>query len=156
MATPQRRPDGAQRIGHVPMAVRRCPGEWPRFNGGQTGPRQPGTPPRRPNETKETTTPHGGQKSPGDGACPHGGNTGPKGPATPQRRPYGVQGTGNAPTAAKPNPDNRPRPTAARGTQRIGNASTAAIRGPGDRLGPHGGHTRPKGPATPPRLQYGA
>jgi len=53
------------------------------------------------------------------------------------RRPHGGQGRGYTPTAA----------TRGLGTR---NAQMAATYGPGDSPRPHGGHTGPRGPTTPP------
>jgi len=135
-----------------PLAATQKQGDWPRPQGGHTGPRGRETFPLRPPGAQGIghapmastwaqgtgLVPTTRTRGPGDQPRPHGGLTKPRGLGTPLRRPHGAQGTGHAPTAA----------TQAQG---IGYAPTVATRGPGDHPRFHGGHTGPRGPATPPR-----
>jgi len=84
LATPPRRPDGAQETGHAPKAARHAPKHRQRFHGSQTWP--------------------------GDWPGPHGSLTRPRKPATPSWRHDGVQGIGHAPHGRLTVPKGWPRP----------------------------------------------
>ena len=143
-ATPPRRPCGSEKTVHASTASIRGPREWPRTHGGHKGLRVRTTFPRQPYGAQGIGhAPTAAIQVPRDRPRPHGCHTGPMGPATPPWRPYGTPGTGDAPKAAVRGPGDRPHP---HGTIQV----------QGDRPRCHGGHTRPRGMATPPWRPYGA
>jgi len=91
--------------------------------------------------------PWGGPRPTASIRCPwdwprlYGIHTGPRGGATHPRRPHEAHGTCHASTAAKQGAG-------------MGHAPTVAIGCPEGRQRPHGGHTRSRGRATPPRQPY--
>jgi len=92
--------------------------------------------------TGDRTRPNGGHTKPWDRPCPHGKDTNQWGPATPPQQPHGAQGTGHAPTAATQGPKDQPRLHGGH-TKPRGLAT------------PHCGRTLPRGLATPPRHPHG-
>jgi len=131
LATPLRRPHGAQYTGHTSTAATRGKGDRPRPHGGHTKPRGPATPHGGHTGAGDRPRPHGGHIRPRGPPRPNGGHTMPRGPATPSRPPHSAQETGHAPTAT---------------TQGLGDWSrpTTTTRGKGDRPRPHGCHTKPR------------
>jgi len=101
-ATPPLQLDGAKRKGHTPTAAIRGPGTSHAFMAALRG---PGNKPRNHGgHSWPSGRAHGENTGHRGRATPHGGYMLPRGEATPPRRPHGVQGRGDATTAAMQSP----------------------------------------------------